>query len=346
LLDRSRDFEDVLRIGVIAPNGCRSFDIMTPIDAFNEANRLTRSARRYKVELIGVHAGAIVASTGVRMLPDRIIGPDLGEFDTILIAGSPDGYPGIQDRTLLDWLVKAARSARRVGAIYNGVFALAAAGLLNGRRVATHWHSAKHLAAMFPDILVEPDCLFLRDGAFYTAAGVTAGIDLCLDLIEHDLGYATSVAVARMLVIFLRRPGGQSQISEFLKAQSVTNTQVAEALQWALENLNGDLSVDSLARHAAMSTRNFRRAFQIEMGTTPSRYVELARVEAASLLLETSPLSMQQIAYRVGFDTPGNMRRVFLRIRGISPADYRQRFPWQQQRERVQASRQVVPLIT
>jgi transcriptional regulator GlxA family with amidase domain len=299
---------------------------MTPIDAFNEANRLTKSARRYKVELIGVRAGAIVASTGVRMLPDRIIGPDLGYFDTLLVAGGSEFEAKPHDSVLLDWLVEAAKSARRVGAISNGVFALAAAGLLSGRRVTTHWNSAKRLASSFPDIKVEPNCLFLRDGPFYTAAGVTAGVDLCLDLIERDCGHATALDVAKMLIIFLRRSGGQSQISEFLKAQSVAHPQLADALHWALDNLNSDLSVASLARRAAMSQRNFRRAFQTEMGTSPSRYVELARVEIASLLLETSSLSMQQIAYQVGFETPGNMRRVFIRLRGLSPADYRQRF--------------------
>ena len=284
----------------------------------------TRSTR----PLIGVRAGPIVASSGVRILPDKIIGPDLGLYDTILVAGGRDFQATTGERVLLDWLIAAAPSARRIGSVCNGTFALAAAGLLDGRRAATHWNSARQMASMFPNVRVEPDCLFVRDGQIYTAAGVTAGIDLCLHLIENDCGHSASLDVARMLVMFVRRSGGQSQISEFLKAQSARNTQIADVMDWALENLHADLSVNELARRAAMSPRNFRRAFLSELLTTPARYIEHIRVEAARLLLETTSLSIQQIAYRTGFVSPGNMRRAFVRILRVSPADHRQRFNW------------------
>jgi transcriptional regulator GlxA family with amidase domain len=217
-------------------------------------------------------------------------------------------------------------SARRIGAICNGAFALAAAGLLDGRRAAAHWNSSQRLASMFPSVRVEPDCLFVRDGRLYTAAGVTAGMDLCLHLIEADCGHSTALDVARMLVMFVRRSGGQPQISEFLKAQSANNTQISDVMDWALENLHADLSVNELARRAGMSPRNFHRAFQSELLTTPARYIEQLRVEAARLLLETTSLSIQQIAYRTGFIIPGNMRRAFVKILKISPADHRQKF--------------------
>jgi transcriptional regulator GlxA family with amidase domain len=298
---------------------------MGPIDAFHEANRCADPVMKYKVDLIGVRAGPIVASSGVRLLPDKIIGPDLGPYDTILVAGGLDFQATIRERVLLDWLIVAAPSVRRIGSICNGTFALAAAGLLDGRRAATHWNSTKQLASMFPSIRVEPDCLYVRDGQVYTAAGVTAGIDLCLHLIESDCGHSAALDVARMLVMFVRRSGGQSQISEFLKAQSAKNTQITDVMDWVLENLHADLSVDELAKRAAMSPRNFRRAFQSEFLTTPSRYIEQIRVEAARLLLETTSLSIQQIAYRTGFVSPGNMRRAFVRILQVSPAGHKQR---------------------
>jgi transcriptional regulator GlxA family with amidase domain len=319
----------IIRVGVVAPNGSQAVDFMGPIDAFNEANHCADGVMRYKVDLIGVRAGPIVASSGVRLLPDKIIGPHLEFYDTILVAGGQDTQATTRDRVLLDWLIEVAPSARRIGSICNGTFALAAAGLLDGRRAATHWNSTKELASMFPSVRMEPDCLFVRDGSVYTAAGVTAGIDLCLHLIESDCGHSVSLDVARMLVMFVRRSGGQSQISEFLKAQSAKNTQIADVMDWALENLHADLSVDELAKRVGMSTRNFSRAFQSELLTTPARYIEHVRVEAARLLLETTSLSIQQIAYRTGFVSPGNMRRAFVRILQVSPADHRQRFNWQ-----------------
>jgi transcriptional regulator GlxA family with amidase domain len=241
----------ILRIGIVAPNGAQALDFMGPIDAFHEANRSSESASRYEVDLIGVRAGPIVSSSGTRLLPDKVIGSDLNLYDTILVAGSLDYQTNMCERGLVDWLATVAPLARRVGSISNGAFVLAAAGLLDGRRAATHWQAAKQLSAMFPKIRVEPDCLFVRDGPVYTAAGVTAGIDLCLHLIESDCGHATSLDVARMMVIFLRRSGGQPQISAFLKAQSASNTKIADAMEWALENLHADLSVDELAKRAA-----------------------------------------------------------------------------------------------
>jgi transcriptional regulator GlxA family with amidase domain len=315
----------ILRIGIVAPSGAQALDFMGPIDAFHEANRSSESASRYEVDLIGVRAGPIVSSSGTRLLPDKVIGSDLNLYDTILVAGSLDYQTTLCEQGLVDWLATAAPLARRVGSISNGAFVLAAAGLLDGRRAATHWQAAKQLSAMFPKIRVEPDCLFVRDGPVYTAAGVTAGIDLCLHLIESDCGHATSLDVARMMVIFLRRSGGQPQISAFLKAQSASNTKIADAMEWALENLHADLSVDELAKRAAMSPRNFSRAFQFELRMTPGRYIEQVRVEAARLLLETTSLSIQQIAYHTGFIIPGNMRRAFVRVLQISPGDFRQR---------------------
>jgi transcriptional regulator GlxA family with amidase domain len=314
---------DIVRVGIVALNGSNALDFMGPIDTFGQANKAPDASLRYKVDLIGVRAGPIVTSSGVRMLPDRIIGPHLEKYDTILIAGSQDVQKTTQDVMLSDWLVASAATARRIGSICSGAFALAAAGLLDGRRVAIQGGYAKQLTAMFPRVRAESDQLFVRDGSFYSAAGGAAGIDLCLYLIENDCGSTVPLDVARTLLIYLRRHGGQAQVSEFLKAQSIQNTRISDVMDWALENLSADLSVEELAKRAAMSPRNFRRAFMGELRTTPARFVESVRVEAARILLETSVLSIQQIAYRVGFINSGNMRRAFLRVLMTSPADYR-----------------------
>jgi transcriptional regulator GlxA family with amidase domain len=323
------ELEQTVRVGIVVIDGANAIDFMGPIDVFNEANRSSATSLRYKVDLISIQPGPIVGSSGIRMLPDKVIGPELDTvYDTILVAGSQDFQKSGNDQPLIDWLTRSAASARRICATCSGTFILASAGLLNGRRVATHRDHTNQFATMFPHVHVEPDRLFVRDGPYYTAVGGMAGIDLCLYLIENDCGQATFLDVARMLVIFLRRPGNQPQISEFLKAQSIRNTQIGHVMDWALENLTADLSVEALAKRAAMSPRNFRRAFMDELMTTPARFVESIRVEAARILLETTLLSIQQIAYRVGFASPANMRRAFVRAFQAPPAEYRDSIGW------------------
>ena len=314
-----------LRVGIVVINGSNAIDFMGPSDAFNEASKSKATPVRYKVDLIGVAPGPIVGSSGIRMLPDKVIGPDLDiAYDTILVAGSQDLQKSGNDFPLLiDWLARCAPSVRRLCATCAGTFVLASAGLLNGRRVATHHDHAQQFSTMFPQVRVESDRLFVRDGAYYTAVGGMAGIDLCLYLIENDCGQATFLDVARMLVVFLRRPGTLPQVSEFLKAQSIRNTQISQVMDWALDNLTADLSVEALAKRAAMSPRNFSRAFMDEMMTPPARFVENLRVEAARILLETTPLPIQQIAHRVGFGSPANMRRAFIRAFQAPPGEYR-----------------------
>jgi len=319
-----RVLEQIIRVGIVVINGANAIDFVGPIDAFNEATRSPTTPVRYEVDLIGAAPGPIVGSSGVRMLPDKVIGPGLDTFyDTILIAGSQAFQESVDNQPLINWLTQHAPCARRICATCTGAFILASAGLLDRRRVATHREYTAQFATMFPHVHVEPDRLFVRDGSYYTAVGGMAGIDLCLYLIENDCGQATFLDVARMLVIFLRRPGNQPQVSEFLKAQSIRNTQISHVMDWALQHLAADLSVDALAKRAAMSPRNFSRAFMDEMMTTPARFVENIRVEAARILLETTPLSIQQIAHHVGFGSPANMRRAFVRVFQAPPAEYR-----------------------
>lgn len=317
-----------LRVGIVAVNGSNAIDFIGPSDAFNEASKSNATRSRYNVDLIGVAPGPIVSSSGVRMLPDKVLGPDLDiAYDTILVSGSQDLHKsGNNFPLLVDWLIRCAPSARRICSTCTGTFALAAAGLLNGRRAATHHDHTEQFSTMFPKVHVEPDRLFVRDGIYYTAVGGMAGIDLCLHLIENDCGQTTFLDVAKILVVFLRRPGTLPQVSEFLKAQSIRNTQINQVMDWALDNLTVDLSVEALAKRAAMSPRNFSRVFIDEMMTTPARFVESIRVEAARILLETTPLSVQQISHRVGFRNPANMRRAFIRVFQAPPLQYRQNF--------------------
>lgn len=316
--------QQIIRVGIVAVNGANALDFVGPIDAFNEASRSSTTPICYKVDLIAVTSGPIVGSSGARMLPDKVIGPELDTFyDTILVAGSHELQAAQDNQHLIDWLVRSAPSARRICATCTGTFVLASAGLLNRRRVATHRDYTGQFTAMFPKVHVEPDRLFVRDGPYYTALGGMAGIDLCLDLIENDCGRPTFLDVAKVLVVFLRRPGTHPQISEFLKAQSIQNSQISHVMDWALTNLAADLSVDALAKRAAMSPRNFSRTFMHELVTTPARFVENIRVEAARILLETTALSIQQISHRVGFGSPANMRRAFVRAFRAPPSEYR-----------------------
>jgi transcriptional regulator GlxA family with amidase domain len=210
--------------------------------------------------------------------------------------------------------------------VCTGTFLLAEAGLLDGRRVTTHWGWCRHLAREFPTLTVESEPIFVQDGDVYTSAGVTAGIDLCLALVEADHGRELALSVARQLVVFLKRPGGQAQFSSHLSAQLAERDAVAEVQTWIADHLDEDLSVARLAARAAMSPRHFARVFRAETGVTPARFVERARVEQARTRLEQSSVGVEEIAHACGFGTPETMRRAFLRALWVAPSEYRQRF--------------------
>jgi transcriptional regulator GlxA family with amidase domain len=315
-----------ITVGLVAPRSSQALDIVGPADAFSQVNRIRGANVRYEVTLLGTEPGPITAACGIRLLPDRLIGEMNEPFDTLLVAGSPDYEEGASDPALLTWLADMAPRTRRVGSICNGAFVLAASGLLDGRRATTHWQFAKELAAMYPQARIEPDQIFVRDGNIYSSAGVTAGIDLVLALIEQDCGAAISLAVARALVVFLRRPGGQAQFSVHLQAQLTEHTQLGRLSDFVLENLSTNLSVAQLASQAGLSERSLTRLFHDELHTSPARFVEVARVEAARSLLEAGPLTIQQIAHHCGFGSTDTMRRAFQRHLQTTPGDYRRRF--------------------
>jgi transcriptional regulator GlxA family with amidase domain len=249
-----------------------------------------------------------------------------GPIDTLLVAGGSGVETAARDEELLVWLQKAAQRVRRIGSICTGAFLLASAGLLDGKRATTHWKWAAELANKFKYTTVDPDPIYIRDGNTYTTAGVTAGMDLALALVEEDLGAPTALKVAREMVLYLRRPGGQSQFSTALSLQASDRKQIEEIRSWANDNLDQDLPVEKLAARAGMSPRNFARVFLKDTGTTPARFVECLRVEAARRRLQESHDKLEKVASDCGFGSIQRLRRSFFRVLHVPPNDYRLRF--------------------
>lgn len=313
-----------MRIAILAPPGVQSLDVVGPAEVFWEASRRRQDPGTYDLRIIGTSPEPIRGTGGLRLLPDTTINDPDEPIDTLLVGGDPTLPP--VDPTVIEWIARRAPEARRYGSVCTGAFLLAEAGLLDGRRVTTHWETADELARRYPRVIVEPDRIFLRDGSLCTAAGVSAGMDLALALVEEDWGRDLALAVARYMVLFLKRPGGQSQFSAHLLAQATEKSQIRETQEYVLEHLADDLTVDKLARHARMSTRNFTRTFHRETGLTPADFIRAARIEAARRLLEDSSLPLKRLAFESGFGTVSVMRRAFLRSIGVGPQDYRMRF--------------------
>lgn len=323
------------RVAIFAYPQANSLDVVGPLQVFASASRYMhqnmpaddRSPRiAYEPEILGPEAGPLRMSAGFDLLAARGIDEVTGGLDTLLVAGGDGHAEMVRDERVLDWLRLMAPRVRRIGSVCTGAFVLAAAGLLDGCRATTHWRSCADLADAYPAVSVEPDALHIRDGAVYTSAGVTAGMDLALSLLEEDCGRRMALATARDIVAFLKRPGGQSQFSSHLAAQASEETPLGDLQDWILDNLDRDLSVDALAERAVMSPRTFARAFARECGTTPAKFVERARLDAARRALEDSADPLTVIAGRCGFGHAETMRRVFQRHFNVSPQDYRRLF--------------------
>ncbi|HVB66362.1 MAG TPA: GlxA family transcriptional regulator [Acetobacteraceae bacterium] len=315
-----------IQVAIAVPPNAQSLDVSGPLDAFVEAGRQSGGAASYAVRLIGLEREPVIRAGGLGLLADGSIhDPDM-PVDTLLVAGTPDFAQADARADFQAWLRRRAPTVRRYGSVCTGAFFLGAAGLLDGRQVTTHWQHAAELASRYPAARVEPDRIFVQDGPLSTSAGVTAGIDLALHLIEEDYGRALALTVARRLVMFLKRPGGQSQFSAHLAAQLATESRIQGVQRWILDHLDADLSLAALAGRAAMSVRSFTRAFQRETGGTSADFIELARVDAARRLLEDTDVPLQRVASRCGFVTADTMRRAFLRRIGTGPHSYRARF--------------------
>ena len=311
------------RVVILAFPGVQTLDMTGPAEVFRAASLIRPPG--YEVTVAAAEKKPLATST-LSFIPDETLDEATGPVDTLIVAGGTGTDRAEDDERLIDWIAEAATRARRVASVCTGAFLLARAGLLDGRRATTHWASCADLAERYPKVTVDPDPIFIRDGNVATSAGVTAGMDLALALVEEDLGREVGLAAARWLVVFLQRPGGQAQFSAQLVAQAAGRAPLRELQTWMPDHLDEDLSVAALARRAGMSDRNFARAFRRETGMTPGAYVEAARVERARIALETGDLPVEAVAEQVGFGTVETLRRAFRRRVGVSPANYRTRF--------------------
>ena len=315
-----------MRIAILAFPRFQLLDVAGPADVFAEASRQLGKRPAYQVQVIGTKKGMLKSSGGLCLAVDATVATHRGRIDTLLVAGSPNIEDMASDAQLQDWLRRQSLFVRRYGSVCTGAFVLAASGLLDGKRVATHWNSTARLAAEYPRACVEADAIYVKDGKLFTSAGVTAGMDLALAMVEEDHGRELALRVARQLVMFLKRPGGQSQFSAHLEAQTSERSSVREVQEYVLANLKDDLSVPVLASRAGMSERSFARIFRSETATTPADFVERARIDAARRLAEDSDLPAKRLANAVGYENVDRFRRAFGRRLGVSLVEYRRRF--------------------
>ena len=304
--------------------GVAPLDVSGPLQVFGVANFL-RKQKIYDVITVAPDAGPVPTPVGFAFLPSCAMAALPLPVDTLLVSGGGGPDAGCEP-IILDWLKHAAPQARRFGSICTGAFALGAAGLIAGKRVTTHWAFAAELALRNPTAKIEIDSIFVRDGNLHTSAGISAGIDLALALVEDDHGRDFALAIARYLVLFLKRSGGQAQFSTQLKAQFSSIPAIQKVQQWCHDNLRGDLRVAALARRAAMSERNFIRLFHEDTGQTPAEFVESVRLQVVCRLLEENALSLKQIAERCGLGSTATLRRIFKRRLGVPPLQYRDKF--------------------
>jgi transcriptional regulator GlxA family with amidase domain len=308
------------KVVISGPPPVQVLDVMGPLEVFS-------NVPDYQVEVVSSDGSdQLTTNRGIRLagaVPrDSVSGP----IDTLVIAGGPGAESGEYDSDYIRWIVDAAGRSRRVASICTGAFLLASAGLLDHKRAVTHWNFCDRLAREFPMVSVLPNPIFLRDGSIYTSAGITAGIDLSLALVEEDHGHQTALMVARQLVMFLVRPGGQAQYSHMLSRQATTSEPLRELQVYMLENLKANLSIEALAERIGMSPRHFSRVCVREMKMNPGQFVDRLRVEAAQQMIDSSSMGLKEIADACGFGSADSMRRTFQRVIGITAGEYTERF--------------------
>lgn len=323
-----REKPSARRVAIVAFPGVTLLDISGPAQVFAELQAIELPAASYALSYLSTSGGLVPTDVGMMVDTAPISSVPPNQIDTLVIPGGPGIWALRQDVILMNWISEVLPKARRVASVCLGAFVLAWTGALDGKRAATHWRYCPRLADGFPKTRVEPNAIFVKDGRVWTSAGVSAGIDLALAMIEEDFGHTTALDIARRLVVFLKRPGGQSQFSTVLAAQASDVEGRFSALHaWIIENIAGDLKVETLAERAGMSPRTFARAYTSRTGMTPASGVEALRVETARLLLESSDIrGVVEVARRAGFGDDERMRRAFIRHLGISPSEYRSRF--------------------
>lgn len=314
------------KIALIGYPSCQSLDLVGPFEVFRMANVYAR-AQVYDIMLASPAGGDIVTNSGLRLAGAHSLKSVPRDLDTILVAGGDErGVRGAAGSEIVDWVRRRAKKTPRVGSVCSGAFVLATAGLLDGRRATTHWEVCDELRRQRPAVRLEPDAIYVADPPFYTSAGVTAGFDLCLSFVEADCGAEVALAVARNLVLFMRRPGGQTQYSAALNVQAAATPRIRKLVSQITADPTGDLSLPKLAERAGMTERTFSRVFHQEAGVTPAAFVEIARIDRAKALLETSSWPLARIAERAGLNSLDALHRAFQKRVGVTPGEYRDRF--------------------
>jgi len=308
------------KVVIAGPPPVQVLDVTGPLEVFS-------NAPDYEIQLANPGPERTLQTNRGVLLADATPIADVhGPIDTLVIAGGPGAESGSYEPKFIAWIAKAAKESRRVASICTGAFLLAEAGLLNGKQAVTHWKFCDRLSREYPEVVVRPEPIYLRDGSIYTSAGITAGIDLSLALVEEDHGHETTLKIARFLVMFLVRPGGQAQYSHMLSRQAVTSQPLRELQVWMLQHLREDLTVESLAERIGISARHFTRVCLRETGMNPGQFVDRMRVEAAQQVIDSSSRGLKEVANTCGFKSADAMRRTFLRVLGVTATEYARRF--------------------
>jgi transcriptional regulator GlxA family with amidase domain len=323
-MDIQRDFRPK-RVGFIIYEGITALDVAGPMEAFASAKVPQSKSRCYELTTIGVTNRAVVSESGLVLKP-QVSMAECPKLDTLIIPGGRGLRASTTNRLVAEWIRRRAKSVRRIASVCTGIYGLAPTGLLDGKAVTTHWRFAEDVAARFPALKVKPNALFLSAGAMHTSAGITAGIDLCLALIEQDYGRAAALAVARELVMFVKRSGGQEQYSEPLQFQVESTDVLAEVAAYIYSHLDRDLSVEALAGVACLSYRQFSRRFKAIFNASPAAYVEATRLDEARTRLSETDCNIGKLAESIGFASDDAFRRAFERKFGVTPSGYRSRF--------------------
>ncbi len=310
------------KIAFICFDRFQSLDLTGPLEVFNYAQREGKPI--YSLQTYSLRGGTIKSTSGLEIQTKRFT--PLSGNDTMVVIGGAGVYDAIEDKPFIRYIQTQAKKVKRVVSICSGAFALAEAGLLNGKRATTHWNVADRFIERYPQVNLEPDAIFIREGNIFSSAGITAGMDLSLSLVEEDVDRPTAMHIARMLVIYYRRLGGQSQFSEQLQTQTLDTKKFGKLLEYVRAHPNQDLSITSLALKSAMSERNFSRRFTDEIGISPGKYIERVRLNTAKHHLENTNMGLDVIAQKSGFNSGEILRRLFKRHHGINPSEYRKRF--------------------
>jgi transcriptional regulator GlxA family with amidase domain len=315
-----------MKLTLVVLDGVQALDVAGPLDVFAEANRFLPKQDHYEITLVGGRADGVMCSSGMEFKVHHDYLNYAVDGELLLVAGGPR-YPEYRpEPAFVQWLHQRAYGARRVGAVCNGVFLLGHAGLLVGREITTHWDHAQRLSDQFPGAQVRPDKIFVRDGNLFTCGGVTAGIDLCLALIAEDWGHELAMKVAKQLIVYIRRDGGQSQYSPYLAVGPDEDSLVARVLKYVTDHISDDLSIEEIADAVGVSRRTFARAFAKHAQVTPSVFVDQVRIDFARKLLEETDVPLKTVAFRCGFHNATRMRMIFSRQLQITPKQYRERF--------------------